>query len=274
MSTRQTMLYPWRAPPGMFDETTRPAESGTDDGEYLERGPVAIGPESDALVISHQVEQKVAQRDLVTLERAGARNKFGDRLIAAARNDDGSPEYDRLGRIVGVRIRIDDHEGTHYAMRGGGRSSARGNRRVEAIVVEATVDRDGLTSVIELPTDVAFENEFDNMPNSSGVVVTMDSDIEMAELQKLLARAVFYCGYDMHDDYIERRKTEFEQDALRVTARLLTSPAAATETILRDAVDRYVRHLIPEDHAAEIRIEGPRSVEVAVTRMPGSGRRT
>ena len=189
---------------------------------------------ADALVF----DADVGAGEQHSFMRAAARAGLDTLVFHAVGQFERFEWYDRLPRIKAVEIVAimdgeeyrfgndedgNDYDGNDY----GGRQGI-----AEQITIRYTVERTGTREIRELPADVGLTGITDAcFHNLEGwLLVTRDTDLDPAELAKLLENVFFDASNDGDANSYDTQLGEFERDALEWAVKMLGSKDEALRT--------------------------------------------
>ena len=224
-----------------------------------------------------ELEDFPENRDLVTLHRAADHNGLADQLFHPAPITETTRWHDGLERIVSMRIRCGLRSGNETVMlecpRRNNDSPTKRNPANHAAARDVTVvvvlqrGRDGdTTRTLELKTDFAVIDEYDDNPATAGVVVTTESKMGIEELATLIHDALFEPGGDEDDDSFETQLEDSRENAYHAACDLLLDETTARNERIRYTMQHRVGHLVPDGHSVRLQKHpGVETVEVTVS---------
>ena len=248
----------------------RPATADVDDWrEAMPFTPIA----DNALVMAYDPDPPEAQAPYRAAERAGLHR----RLFEADTRLEGYPWYDALARVRSLRVEITAGDRVHWldtlrpTSPGAAASPTTADTpmRPGAIRMHLELARaDQSRAPISIPADVVFLGEAWTWVGEARPLVTADSAIEPETLARLLRGGFFSPSDDAAADAWETQSVRFDEEALHITLKLLSSEDEARRRTIAQAVWREILWLMPRDRAVDIAI---RNGDVAVTLGPLAG---
>ena len=248
-----------------------PATADVDDWrEARPFTPIA----DDALVMAYDPDPPKAQALYRAAEQAGLHR----RLFEADKRLEGYPWYDALTRVGNLRVEITTADAVRWldTLRSTSPgaaalpSTADTPMRPEAIRMHLELARaDQSQAPMSIPADVVFLGEAYTWVGDAHPLVTVDSAIEPETLARLLRDGFFSPSDDAAADAWETQSIRFDEEALHIALKLLSSEDEARRRTIAQAVWREILWLMPKDRAVDIAI---RNGDVAVTLGPLAGR--
>ncbi len=249
----------------------RPATADVDDWrEAMPFTPVA----DDALVMAYDPDPPEAQALYRAAEQAG----LHQRLFEADRRLEGYPWYDALARVRNLHVEITAGDAVRWldTLRSTSPDAAASPStpdtpiRPQAIRMHLELVRAGKPRApMSIPADVVFLGEAYTWAGEARPLVTADSAIEPETLARLLRDGFFSPSDDAAADAWETQSVRFDEEALHIALKLLSSEDEARRRTIAQAVWREILWLMPKDRAVDIAI---RNGDVAVTLGPLAGR--
>ena len=248
----------------------RPATADVDHWrEAMPFTPIA----DDALVMAYDPDPPDAQAFYRAAERAG----LHQRLFEPDRRLEGYPWYDALTRVGNLRVQITTADAVRWldTLRSTSPGAAASPStpdtpmRPEAIRMHLERVRAGKPQApMSIPADVVFLGEAYTWAGDARPLVTVDSAIEPETLARLLRGGYFSPSDDAAADAWETQSVRFDEEALHIALKLLSSEDEARRRTIAQAVWREILWLMPKDRAVDIAI---RNGDVAVTLGPLAG---
>ena len=248
----------------------RPATADVDDWrEAMPFTPIA----DNALVMAYDPDPPEAQAPYRAAERAGLHR----RLFEDDTRLEGYPWYDALARVRNLHVEITAGDRVHWldTLRptspgaAASPSTADTPMRPGAIRMHLELARaDQSRAPISIPADVVFLGEAWTWVGEARPLVTADSAIEPETLARLLRGGFFSPSDDAAADAWETQSVRFDEEALHIALKLLSSEDEARRRTIAQAVWPEILWLMPRDRAVDIAI---RNGDVAVTLGPLAG---
>ena len=260
-------LQPWR--PGIAD---------VDDWRDV---PPFAPVDADSLVMAVDLEPQDAQAFWRAAERAG----MSSRLFESDTRFEGYPWYDALARVNALHTYITESGKTHPldALRAASDpfSDAAATppvtdtfARPDAIHMHLNTVRPGSgpPEIVSIPTDLAFVGEGWCWIADARPLVTRDSDLDPVELAQLLRAGFFSPSDDADSDSWESQRVRFDEEAMHIALKLLSSSEAAIEHTIAEAVRREILWVLPRHREVSITVtDGRVSVAFAPQCSPAAG---
>ena len=249
----------------------RPATADVDDWrEAMPFTPIA----DDALVMAYDADPPEAQALYRAAERAG----LHQRLFEADKRLESYPWYDALTRVGNLHVEITAGDAVRWldTLRSTSPGAAASPSapdtpmRPETIRMHLELLRAGKPRApMSIPADVVFLGEAYMWAGEARPLVTVDSGIEPETLARLLRDGFFSPSDDAAAAAWETQSIRFDEEALHIALKLLSSEDEARRRTIAQAVWREILWLMPKDRAVDIAI---RNGDVAVTLGPLAGR--
>ena len=252
--TPGTRLRPW-VPAVEGDNGSRTAQAG--------RLQTPVG----ALVVDFDAAQPAREGQM--LHRAAERGGLDATLVAPEPAARGQRWYATLPRIVDVRTKVRVGDQTHDADDEAAEPWTASKRRVDAIVVEASVlYADGSTRTLELPTDVGIGGGREAYDvEEKAVFLTKEATIDLEELTRLIAATSTGRNADGAEANGLSREQDFEMSAEYKAARALEHRDDADRRqiarAVRNALVSRIERNPDDDESIRITIRG-NDVAVAI----------
>ena len=192
------------------------------------------------------MELCAATPDEQALAKAANRNHITDRLMKADQGLTGYGWYDRLTRATELKITVFEDDRRWDLARLREKKASLKTLRPDRIVFTMTaVDQDGRTRLIELPSDIAFENDEEDYIEDNRPLVTKDSSMNHEELTELMMDSYFYPNDDPDADSFGTQEAYHEATYEKTAVEVLSTREEALRTKVSNAVDRYIAGEIP-----------------------------
>ncbi len=242
-------------PPGKLLRSWKPSVA---DVNHRSEAPVRAPVPPTALVMAFDPETPESQ----TLHRALTCANLTAQVFETDRQLEGYDWYDRLDRVIGLRIEsmscghtaiITDAAADHTSAD----PETDPPDRPEDILVTLTVQRHGgTTRTVVMATDVVLCGEPWGWLDDARIHLRQETSLQPHELADLLEAAYFSPSDDCEADSWETQREHFRQEAARLSTKLLCGHDEAIRQSLLDATHRELRYLVPRDRAATITISG------------------
>ena len=253
----------------------RPWEPATADVDDWSRDTqlVPVGP--DALVVEYDADPPATQ----PFYRAASRAKLAPMLFEADRRLAGYAWYDALPRVTDVNARITiagvtyTEQALHRRFKAARNGGVHGDfgplDRAERIEMTVAIRRpDGTGYSRRYIADVVFLDTAYGWLSDACPVIAAGSDIDAAELARLLRLSYFCASDDADADSYDTQSDQFNDAALHMALKHVATADEATRTAIAQAVFREIHWLMPRDRAVDIAVRGDR---IDVTLGPAGG---
>ena len=207
--------------------------------------------------------------DQQSLARAAEKASIINRLFAPNQDLAGYRWYDDLDKADDVRITIYDQDGEHDLDKVRETENWLENQRPDAITIKMTIKTNSIDeprsdTIINLPTDVAFEDDDDPYMEGIKPLVTQGSKISSDELTELMINSFFSPSDDYNSDSFETQET-YHQEAYEKTAiALLQSKDDAIIATITSAIERHVLYELPPTTVATIRVKRNQPIQITL----------
>ena len=203
--------------------------------------------------------------DQQTLSRAAERNDTSQRLFEPNPQLQGYDWYDAMTKVTGYGITVSDEKGDHnllFARHTNTNISPRPNR------IEFTLQTDAqdVKSDIQLPTDLAFEEEYEVYMDDVNPLVTQDSEISTQDLVEIMKLAFFQPSDDKNADSYDIQEDDHEAAYSMIATSLIESKDQAIINSVIAAVQRYILYQIPNGSTATIRVRQHEPTQVTISK--------
>ena len=251
----------------------RPWRPATADVDHWREAMAFTPIADDALVMAYDPDPQDAQ----ALYRAAERARLHQRLFEVDGRLEGYPWYDALTRVGNLHVEITTGDAVRWldtlrsTSPGATASPSAPDTplRPEAIRMHLERVRAGKPRTpMSIPADVVFLGEAYTWAGEARPLVTVDSAIEPETLARLLRGGYFSPSDDAAADAWETQSIRFDEEALHIALKLLSSEDEARRRTIAQAVWREILWLMPKDRAVDIAI---RNGDVAVTLGPLAG---
>ena len=225
-------------------------------------GRGALAPFGNAaIVVAADMEPAESQ----VLMRAAKAAGLAQRLVGSDNGVEGYAWYDRLPRLVSMRIEA-VIAGKTYTLPFDGGGPDDENRRAENIRVIATVRTGTEEEELVIETDVAFGEYSEWSMDEALPIITASSDITPFDLAGLMKDGFFWPSDDVDADSRYTQEQDYERAAFGVATEVLVSPAEAVRVRLIAAASD-LRWQLPKGQTATIVITNgaPPEVQIAET---------
>ena len=206
------------------------------------------------------------------LARAATINWISNWLRTGNHELEGYFWYDQLPKVRNISITLiyGDEEWDLKTLRD--KEETLKDHRPDAVVYTLHVtEPDGETHIIDLPSDLAFENAEEDYIEDNRPLVTKDSELQPNQLAALLFDAYFEPSADEDSDSYETQQ-EYHKNAYDRTAlEALNSPEEAVRANLLNAVQREIAFLVPPNVVATIRINHAELTRIDLETLPQTG---
>ena len=202
------------------------------------------------------MELAAATPDEQALAKAAERNHITDRLMKPDQGLTGYGWYDRLTRATELRITVFEDDQRWDLARLRERNASLKTLRPDKIVFTMTaVDQDGRTRLIELPADIAFENDEQDYIEDNRPLVTKDSSMNHEELTELMMDSYFYPNDDPDADSFGTQEAFHEATYEKTAVEVLSTREEALRTKVTNAVERHIAGEIPNGLTVTITVK-------------------
>ena len=203
--------------------------------------------------------------DQQTLARAARTNNIMDRLMYADDRLAGYAWYDQLPKLKNVVITITTNGQDQDIARKRSERTIFEEQRPGQITFELEVaGSEGKRELIQLSSDLAFENEANDYCEDIRPLVTRDSRISVPELQKMMTDSYFYPSDDAEADSYETQQDHHNETFENIAVELLSSKEDALRNVITQAVKRHILYALPEGAAATIRVKRGEPVRITM----------
>ena len=207
--------------------------------------------------------------DQQSLARAAQKAGIMNRLFEPNQELAGYRWYDELDMAEEFRITITDQDGDHDLDKVREAGNGLNNQRPDAITITLTtttnaVDEPGNDPTIDLPTDVAFENDEEDYTDEIKPLVTQGSDITSNELTNLMMNSFFSPNADYDSDSFDTQEMNHEEAYEKTAIELLQSKDDAIIAAIITAINRQVMYELPLGTVATIRVKRREPIQVTL----------
>ena len=230
----------------------RPNVADTNDWRDPPRfTPVGV----DSIVIAADLHAPDAQ----AFWRAAERAELNQNLFEADSRLAGYDWYDSLATAHDVTFHVTCAGTTQPldALRQGTETPRASNieQRPDAIHVRLPIRRGAVpVRCLSVPADLAFfADEYCELEDTAPIV-TAASAIQPHVLAHIMADAFFYPSDDCEADSYETQKTRFDDDAMHLALRLLSSEDDAKKHTIAETMHREVLWAVPRDREVRITV--------------------
>ena len=259
----------------------RPWRPGIADVDDWRDAPPFAPVDADSLVMAVDLEPQDAQAFWRSAERAG----MSSRLFEADTRFEGYPWYDALARVTALHTHITESDKPHPldALRAASDPSSDAAAtppltdalaRPDAIHMHLNIvwPSSGPPQTVSISADLAFVGESWCWIADARPLVTRDSDLDPVELAQLLRAGFFSPSDDADSDSWESQRVRFDEEAMHIALKLLSSSGAAIEHTVAEAVRREILWVLPRDREVSITVANGRvSVAFAPEYPPAAG---
>ena len=227
------------------------------------RKPVEI--QKHAIIM---MDSDIAIPDQHTLARAVKQDGITERLFQPDDRLEGYGWYDGLTKATRISVTVTDEHGQQHNLKEiRNNETPLENQQPQGITVNIETDAadgTGCRACIQLPVDVAFQNEDETFMDEVMPLVTQESEIKPHELADLMLDAFFFPSEDYSDDSFDTQERNHEEAYEKTAIELLESKDEAIIANISNIVNRHIRNDLPRGITATITVSRLGKTEVTL----------